>query len=495
MNIREHLLLILLLLIAAFLRLWRIADFTQFRGDQGVAGVVIYEALQNKQIPLTGPTVSTGELPGPAYYYLIALPLILSNFNPLVPAIMFAVLGVVTVALLYYLGSRMFGRAAGFLIAALYALSPPVVEKSRNMWNPTAIPFFVMLVLLAFYKIHKEKKLSYILLSACSIGILVQLHYTNALWILWTIALWVYEYIKNKDTKKNRKFILWSLGAILAFFVPLFPFLFYEVGHQFIDVREVFTLLIRPSSAVPTTRFLLRFQYVTGRVFFPVFPLFTKPLSYIPLLFVIPPLVLRRNFWSMLFAAIVASSIVILAWYKGPFFDHYLRFLRPLPFFLVGYLISQIPRKVAPVVVGILVLIIAFFYIPKLNLGQPHVGDIERTQKVTDAIFAKSPTELFSFALISSPSYSDYHYRFFFTLRQKNPLPVTDSSYHTLYLVCEGNQCPPLPYPNVESMDSIRVFCYDRICRGDYPVVDLTLFHYLQSDVIAGATLYTYQRK
>ena len=77
--------------LAGFLRLYGIGDHAEFLADQGSAGVVIYDWYKSGEIPLVGPTTSTGQRPGPAYYYLIALPFILSNFNPVVPAIVFAI--------------------------------------------------------------------------------------------------------------------------------------------------------------------------------------------------------------------------------------------------------------------------------------------------------------------------------------------------------------------------------------------------------------------
>lgn len=493
---KARIVFVLLLLIASFFRLYRIADFTEFRGDQGIAAEVVYNAVQSKTIPLTGPAVSTGELPGPAYYYLIALPLILSNFNPLVPAIMFAVMGVAVVGFFYYLGSRMFGTYAGFVIAGLYAVSPPVVAHSRNMWNPTAIPFFVVLILLSLYKIHTEKKRTFILLASFSAGILVQLHYTNGLWIPFIFFFWCYEYLMMKHTKYTKPFVLWGLGAVIAFLVPLLPFLFYEIPHQLIDIRQIFTSLVGPSPGVANTRFLWRIGYVTQRMFFHVFPLLTPPFSYLPVLLIIPPFILRRNFWAVFFASLTVVSIIILSWYKGPFFDHYLRFVRPLPFFLAGYAISVFPKKIVPIAAGISIFIIAMFYIPKLNMKQIRFGDIDQTRVVTDLIRGRSAGQQFSFGLISSPSYSDYHYRFFFTLAHARPLPITDTTYRTLYLACEDTKCPPYPFTDIGSMKKVRVFCYEPVCSAVYyPEVDLTNFYLTHTDVMPGhITLYTYRR-
>ncbi len=485
----RYLLLILLLWSAEFLRLYRIDDFTQFRGDQGVAGVVIYDALKNHTLPLTGPTVSTGELPGPAYYYLIALPLILSNFNPLVPAILFAVMGVVTVLLLYYVGRRMFGVVPGFVIASLYAISPAIVEQNRNMWNPTAIPFFVTLIIFSLYKIH-EKKFIYLLLASFSLGVLIQLHYTNAFWAPWIAGFWIYEFLRSKNTG----FFKMSFAAIGAFLFPLLPFLYYEVLHQFIDIRQVATMLFVPREGIAQTRLLTRALYIISRVFFPVFPTLELPAAYVPFFLLFIPVFLKKNVWAIYFSAMVLSSAVILSLYKGPFFDQYLWFFLPLPFFIVGYAVSRIPKKFQAICAIILVSYVTYVYIPRFHLTETRIGEITQTQMITDAMIKESQNKPFSFALIASASYSDSHYRYYFHIRGRDPLPISSNSSSLLFLVCGAGHCPPYPFSRAEDMKNVQVYCYDMVCRGIYPKIDLAPYAIVKANVVAGATIYTYKR-
>lgn len=488
---KPRIILLLLLLIAAFVRLWRIDDFTQFRGDQGSAGIILYEALKNRQLPLVGPTVSTGQLPGPAYYYIIALPLILSRFNPLLPAVMFAIFGIATVFLLYYLANRMFGTPAAIAVAAMYALSPAVIRMDQTMWNPTAIPFLVTLMLFCLYKVHEDKKPAFILLTSFCLGILVQLHYTNALWIPPIVLWWAY---KSRNLR-------WLLFSTAAFLLPLSPFLYYEFQHQFIDFRELISVFLHPpprGEAGP--RFIGRLQYVLTRTFFTPFPRLTQlPTIVTGFILLAVPFFKRKSAVSVILSAFATLIIILLSWYKGPFFDHYLWFFLPIPFFLAGSFIAfVIPKKFQFPVVTLGIALMLYFYVPKLELTKPKIGDIERTQTVANAILKDSKGEPFSFGLISSFSYTDLHYRYFFHIRNADPLPVLDTTYKTLYLVCEGEQCPPFPHLNIQSMKEIRVYCYDHVCKGEYPVIDLTKFkHYPyapESKVIAGATLYIYRR-
>src|SRR3989344_8991467 len=100
---------IMLIVIAALFRLWRISELTEFLGDHGRTGMVIYDAWKTGVPPLAGPTVLSGQHLGPFFYYLIGPAFILGGFNPIIPSIFMALLGVASVGLLFILGKRFFG--------------------------------------------------------------------------------------------------------------------------------------------------------------------------------------------------------------------------------------------------------------------------------------------------------------------------------------------------------------------------------------------------
>src|SRR3989344_2122005 len=90
-----------ILVLAAFLRLYRIADYMTFLGDEGRDVLVVYNILHGK-LTLLGPTSSVGGFfLGPIYYYFMAPFLWLFNYNPVGPAVMVALFGIATVYLIY----------------------------------------------------------------------------------------------------------------------------------------------------------------------------------------------------------------------------------------------------------------------------------------------------------------------------------------------------------------------------------------------------------
>src|SRR5690242_2249800 len=79
---KNNILLILILSLASFLRLYRIQDYMTFLGDEGRDVLVVYNILHG-HFTLLGPTASVGGFfLGPIYYYFMTPFLWLFNYNP-----------------------------------------------------------------------------------------------------------------------------------------------------------------------------------------------------------------------------------------------------------------------------------------------------------------------------------------------------------------------------------------------------------------------------
>src|SRR6267378_355243 len=99
-------LIILILLLAAFLRLYMISDYMTFLGDEG-RDALVAKGILDGHLTLLGPRASAGDFfTGPIYYYMMAPFLWLFHLDPVGPAVMVALFSVATVWLLYYVGSK-----------------------------------------------------------------------------------------------------------------------------------------------------------------------------------------------------------------------------------------------------------------------------------------------------------------------------------------------------------------------------------------------------
>jgi hypothetical protein len=108
----------------------------------------------------------------------------------------------------------------------------------------------------------------------------------------------------------------------------------------------------------------------------------------------------------------------------------------------------------------------------KTDIFMPRVSDITRASSTVSAVRADAGTKPYSFTIIAGPSFSDLHYRYFFRVQGRDPLPVISSQYELLYLVCDKEtHCPSVS--EVTSQKEIPVLCYDDHCGEFYPSISL----------------------
>ena len=156
--IKANWLLITILLIGSFLRLYKISAYMTFLGDEGRDVLVVRNLLVHFDPILIGPGTSVGNMYlGPLYYYFMAPFLFLSNFSPVGPAVGVALLGIATIYLVYVTGHDWFGKKAGLIASLFFAISPTVIIYSRSSWNPNIMPFLHFYLFFQFGKFGKRK--------------------------------------------------------------------------------------------------------------------------------------------------------------------------------------------------------------------------------------------------------------------------------------------------------------------------------------------------
>ena len=215
----EFAILVLILAIAAFLRLWRISEYMTFLGDEGRDAIVVKSLITKGHILFIGPVTSVGNMYlGPLYYYMMAPFLAIWRLDPVGPAVMVALIGIATVFLVYLCGRLFFSKEAGLFTASLYAVAPVVISYSRFSWNPNPMPFFALLTVLFLFWTLKTKNYLWLLGVGVSFAFVLQMHYLGALLIPllaggWIFLLW--ELIGKKRPLK--KFFLFSLFSLSLF--------------------------------------------------------------------------------------------------------------------------------------------------------------------------------------------------------------------------------------------------------------------------------------
>lgn len=493
---KSHKLLVFLLLtVATFLRFYRLEGLTEFLGDQGRTGIVIYQAWQSRHLPLVGPPVLTGQYLGPFFYYLIGPAFIFSGFRPEFAVFFMVALGVATVYLLFRLGAKIFGFWTGLAIAAIYATLPTAVSADRVIWEPNVIPFFIVLYLLAVYKLLRERYFPAFLFMGLLVGILVQLHYPNIFFIGLSGLAWSYIIFTRKKHEPLATFFGWSVLGVSGFVVVLFPFLVYEGQHKWLDLREIALIfLTQGETGVRAEPLLTALANLSLRSFGRVF---TLPNSWAVIsaeLIFLGVLLFQRSFWSVFLGIWYMLGILGISFYKGTIFDHYLNFLLLPPLIFLGNVISQTKKYVGNTLWAVLVLLLVGLNLQKTDFWSNNLNnDIARTRKITETIFSLANGKPFSFTLISSRSFSDLHYRYFFLTSGINPQPLGSQGYNALFLVCEKTPCPSAS--EMQRQTLVKALCFDPHCSGEYPQIDLRQWRQVEVKDVSSARIYVYKRE
>lgn len=241
-NKKEFWILFIILLAAAFLRLYRISEYMTFLGDEGRDVIIVRNLLVHGDPILIGPGTSIGSMYlGPLYYYFIAPSLWLFNFSPVGPAVQIALLGVTTVWLVWWVGREWFNKNAGLIAAGLYAISPVIIIYSRSSWNPNIMPFFGLLSVYSVWKAWKKNEFKWLLILGISFAFVLQSHYLGLLLGPTLFVFWLMTFKKIKKEKiERKKFIRYSLLGILLFALLMSPLLIFDFRHDFINSRAVY---------------------------------------------------------------------------------------------------------------------------------------------------------------------------------------------------------------------------------------------------------------
>jgi 4-amino-4-deoxy-L-arabinose transferase-like glycosyltransferase len=465
-----------IIILAAFLRLYRIGDYMTFLGDEGRDLLEVKKILSGHLVFL-GPRSSAADFYyGPIYFYLITPFLWLFNYDPVGPAVFIALVGIATVYLVYLVGKKLFNRDAGLLAAALYTVSPLVIAYSRSSWNPNPLPFVSLLVLLITYKAIKEKSWKLFFFSGFLMGLAIQLQYLALflgviLFLFTTIGIYITEK-SNRITSIIKSYLLLLGGYVIGWS----PFLVFEIKHGFPNLRTIINFMFLGNTEkiyVSNAGFYQNIESVMFRLFarlvtrFPPpeqvninqhFNLFFWQIATI-ILGIIAVFALYRiksKLTILLFSLWLFVGVFLFGFYKNSIYDYYLGFMFPLPFLLIGNSLSLIYRSKSLKYIGKLLVIVIFLALFIFNLdGNPlkYAPNRQRDQVKTIAEFVLSKTnnKPYNFALITQGN-SDHAYRYYFEILGRSPIEIKNevidphrrSVTEQLLIVCEDASCQPL---------------------------------------------------
>ncbi len=477
-NKNDFIILLFLLALGAFVRLYQISGYMTFLGDEGRDAIIVRRLLVDFDPILIGPGTSIGNMYlGPLYYYLMAPFLLLFNFSPVGPSVMVALFGVATVYLIWYIARLWFGKAAGVVSALLYALSPVIIIYSRSSWNPNIMPFFSLLTIFSLWKVWNDGKFRWLIMMGISLAFVLQSHYLGLLLIpTILIFLFVKFWVVSKGVKSEKQNLLKNMifGG-LAFLFLMSPLFIFDLRHNWMNFNAIKTFFtqrettvsIKPWKALPNVYPIFRdsvvHRIVAGQDIFAgkvsIYLIISAIIIFITsCVFRLKKLFLgndEKNVFDsglLLLLVWMGVGLIGLGLYKQHVYDHYFGFIYPAIFLLIGGIYQKVLNlhfEGVKIVITAWVILLVGSYIVKSPLRGVPNHQMLRAQDVSDVIKEDAGKSKFNLAVIAQQNYED-GYQYFLELARTNVVDIdaqrlSETVGEYLYVVCEmpEDKCDP----------------------------------------------------
>ena len=247
---KSLLLVILLAILAVFLRFYRLPATFSIMFDQARDIEASLKIVDYHQFTLLGPQTSFGQWSnqetffGPIHFYLIVLSMLVFGRSLLSPIYLTGITNLLSclfVCLLIYKITK--NRLITLLITALYTFSSISVAYSRFLWNPNWLPFFVSLMLYFFWLSLEKKSTFWLILAGLCSGLALQSHYVVIPVVITPVIL---LFLSHKGwTAKIHKILIYAIGGTLGFS----PIIMFEIRHHFY-ITNAFIFQVSHSSGL-----------------------------------------------------------------------------------------------------------------------------------------------------------------------------------------------------------------------------------------------------
>ena len=412
--------LILIILIGSFFRLFKIGDYMEFLGDQGRDVYIIRDLFRHGNLFFIGPQTSIGNMYlGPWFYYLIAPALLIANFNPVGPAIFIALLNITTIYLIYFIAQKWFSKPVGLIGAFIFAISPVIIKYSNFIWNPNIMPFFALLFVYFFFEALFKYKYRYFIYASAAFVMCLNSHYLALAMLPLLAVYWLIELAKFIKTKsKNLKpFLLNTFWAFLVFVLSLVPQILFDIKHHGQNIKALVTFFTQRENTSGGTvnlkfyKAIPQLPAIFNQVATDLFAGRYSSIGLIVSIIFIFLIVLylfssyKKRQLSKYFLVVFfwyLSGLGTLALYKQHIYAHYFAFLFPCAVILISIFIHRFRYIGIP-----LLLIITYFSFKNNPFKYKPNYQLQHSINIANSINQNLPKES-KFNLAMLASYNDF---------------------------------------------------------------------------------------
>jgi hypothetical protein len=221
----------IVVLVALVVRLMMLYT-ARFSGDEALFFGIAMDIAEGKEFPLLGTQITDGQgrLPGPAFLYVMALPLLVWR-APEAQYAFVEILGAVTVGVLWHALRRPFSERAAFATALLVACSPWSALYADRTWNPNVLPFLVAIALLAAVRLRERPASPWMAVFLPVSALMAQFHMSAP--VAWA-GLIAIAWPARKGF--SRKALGLGLALVLLLYLPLIA---HELNTGFGNTKNI----------------------------------------------------------------------------------------------------------------------------------------------------------------------------------------------------------------------------------------------------------------
>jgi len=203
----------LVVLVAAYFRLASL-NLAEFKNDEAGTSIIVKALVEHGKVPFLGPSLTTGGNAGPIYYYILAIPFLIST-NPIVASTFVAVLNIVGVVFTFKFAREFFNERVALISTALDAVSPFAILFSRKIWNPDLIFPFTVVLFYCLYTLVIKGRPRYLVPIFALYAIILQIH-PITLFLAPVILLFLWKFRSGI----RLRYLFFGVALFLTLFAP-----------------------------------------------------------------------------------------------------------------------------------------------------------------------------------------------------------------------------------------------------------------------------------
>lgn len=413
-------LLFFLLLIAAVPRGIELLNHNYLFGyDQGEHFLQVKKIVVDRNPTLIGTEVGGGGgfFQGPGWYYLLAIPFILSNGDPYAAMILMFIIGLLVVFFAFFFIRKMFDDKTAFISILLLAISPIIIIQSRFIWPPFPIPILTVFLLFFLFGVL-QKKQRYLPFLTLTLGLITHFETATAATLFINLLILSPVIFIKKLVSLRTAFL--SITTLLLTQLPLIVF---DIKHDFLNMRGILKLIFSSSSVkVPIQDAFSNRWDVFRNNFLSTFPsgeIIWPLLLIIIFVGVISYMLDKNNSFSkksfVLFLVVSPVLLFMIFMKYGSFmWSWWILELNVYYCFLLGILFGYLWKKtiVKTIIIGMLLLFIGSYAYQTFNFYKNDFNDFGGVHKIKgkiqalDYIYADVKGKPFNLIVFTPPVYT-----------------------------------------------------------------------------------------